>query len=144
MNGALMQDNENRPHDDTTSTDATLTALRSRAEALERELHAARQEAEARLVQAELKAEAVRAGMIDLDGLKLIDLANVRLDARGEVAGATQIMTDLKRTKPWLFGIPSSSSGGNPPPAQPPRSKLAMEMTDAEYRAARADLLRRR
>src|SRR6185312_484916 len=47
----------------------------------------------------------------------------------------------LKRDKPWLFGGASSSSPATPPPAQPPRQKRAMEMTDAEYRAARADLL---
>ncbi len=122
---------------------ATLEDLRARAEALERQLEAARSETDARLVRAELKAEAVRAGMVDLDGLKLVDLAGVRLDARGDVVGAAQIMAELKRAKPWLFSVASSSSGALPPPAHSPRQKLAREMTDAEYRTARAELLRR-
>ena len=42
----------------------------------------------------------------------------------------------------WLFGGGSSSSSASPPPAQPSRQKLATEMTDAEYRAARAAILR--
>ena len=123
---------------------AALTELRARAEALERELAAARESIDARLIRAELKAEAVRAGMVDLDGLKLVDTGPLKLDQAGEVMGATQLMAELKRSKPWLFGISTSSSGGNPPPAELPRHKLATEMTDAEYRSARANLLRRR
>jgi hypothetical protein len=32
----------------------------------------------------------------------------------------------------------------NPPPASPPKQKLATEMTDAEYRAARTAILKHR
>jgi len=135
---------QDAPHLGAGTTEPAITELRARAEALERELMAARQDTETRLIRAELKAEAVRAGMVDLDGLKLVDLSHLKLDARGEVAGAGQVMSELKRAKPWLFGVPTSTSGGNPPPAQVPRHKLATEMTDAEYRAARAELLRRR
>ena len=123
---------------------AMLSELRARAERLEQELATTRQDSETRLVRAELRAEAVRAGMVDLDGLKLVDLSSVRLDPRGEVVGASEIMSELKRAKPWLFGSASSSSGAAPPAAQAPRQKLASEMSDAEYRAARAELLKRR
>jgi hypothetical protein len=53
-------------------------------------------------------------------------------------------MTQLRRVKPWLFGGSSSSSPVNAPPAQPPRQKLATEMTDEEYRIARATILKYR
>ena len=53
-------------------------------------------------------------------------------------------MAGLRRAKPWLFGRASSSGPASPPPAQPPRQKLATEMTDDEYRVARAALLKRR
>jgi hypothetical protein len=122
----------------------TLAELRARAEQLEHELASARRDAEARIIQAELKAEAVRAGIIDLDGLRLIDHSSVCLDPRGEVVGAKEIMAGLKRAKPWLFGAASSSSTAATPAAQAPRPKHATEMRDAEYRAARADLLKRR
>ena len=56
------------------------------------------------LVRAELKAEAVRAGMIDLDGLKLVDPADVRVNEAGEIEGAAMLMQKLRRAKPWLFG----------------------------------------
>jgi hypothetical protein len=116
--------------------------LRARAEMLERRLANAEQEARSRMVQAELKVEALRAGIVDLDGLKLLDPSAVAIGESGEVKNAAEVITQLRRTKPWLFGGGSSSSSANPPPAQPPRQKLATEMTDAEYRAARAAILR--
>jgi hypothetical protein len=128
-----------------TSTDPDIdpiVELRARAEALERRLAETREEARSRLVRAELKVEAVRAGMVDLDGLKLLDLGDVQLNADGDIANASHLMTQLRRAKPWLFGGTSSSSPANAPPAQPPRQKLATEMTDAEYRTARAAFLK--
>ncbi len=116
--------------------------LRMRAEALERRLADIRQEAQARVIRAELKVEAVRAGIVDLDGLKLLDLKNVELTPDGELANGAELVAQLRRAKPWLFGGTSSSSPASPPPAQPPRQKLATEMTDKEYRAARAAILK--
>jgi hypothetical protein len=118
--------------------------LRARAEALERRLAQAEDESKSRLIRAELKLEAVRAGMADLDGLKLLDLGNATFTAEGELENAAQLMTQLRRAKPWLFGGTSSSSPANPPPAQPPRQKLATEMTNEEYRVARAAMLKHR
>jgi hypothetical protein len=133
--------------DPTSSNDEAgdeLAALRLRTGVLERQIELLEQETQARLIRAELKTEAVRAGMIDLDGLKLVDLSAVKLNARGEIDGSTELIMDMKREKPWLFGVSSSSSASNPPPVQPPRQKLATEMSDDEYRVARAALLKRR
>lgn len=141
-----MPDQDHPPaHDPGTDADPDgIAELRSRAEALERQLTALQQEAQTRLIHAELKAEALRAGIIDLDGLKLLDTGALKLDASGEVEGGAQAVAALKRAKPWLFGAASSSSPAKPPPAQAPRQKLATEMTDEEYRTARAALLKRR
>ena len=76
--------------------------------------------------------------MIDLDGLKLIDLSAVRLDNDDRIVGGRKLMDDLRRNKPWLFGATSSSSAAIAPASQPVRQKTAMEMTDEEYAAARA------
>ncbi len=122
----------------------TIDALRARAEALEAKLRAAMQDAEARLIRAELKAEAVRAGMVDLDGLKLIDTSQIKLGEGGEVQGAGHLMHSLRRSKPWLFAQSSSSSPATPPPAHPPRPRRATEMSVEEWRVARAELLKRR
>jgi hypothetical protein len=119
-----------------------LTELRVRAELLERQLAEVQQRTEAQLIRAELKAEAIRAGIIDLDGLKFIDPSDVKWSPDGEVEGVSALMMRLKRAKPWLFSAASLSSIAMPPPAQAPRQKLATEMTDAEYRAAREIILR--
>jgi hypothetical protein len=131
-----------------TSTDPTadvLIELRSRADALERQLAEVQRQTEARVIRAELKAEAVRAGIVDPDGLKLLDTSNAKLNKDGEVEGADALIAELKRAKPWLFGgFPSSSSSAIAPPAMPPRQKLATDMTDSEWRTARAALRKRR
>jgi hypothetical protein len=97
-----------------------------------------RDEFQSRLVVANLRTEAVRAGMIDLDGLRLIDLSAVRLSDDDRVIGGRKLMDDLRRTKPWLFGVASSSSAAIAPASHPVRQKTALEMTEAEYTAARA------
>ena len=124
--------------------DDPLEELRARAEALERQLMEAQQRTEARLIRAELRTEAIRAGMIDLDGLKLIDPSQVKLGVDDQVEGASALMAHFKRAKPWLFGGVSLSSTAMPPPTQAPRQKMATEMTDSEYRTAREAILKGR
>jgi hypothetical protein len=124
-----------------------MAQLRARADSLERQLTELQRHTEDRLVRSELKAEAVRAGMIDLDGLRLIDLPTLKLNERGEVEGAAVLMQDLRKSKPWLFVAAPQSSSSNPsspPPVTPPKQKMATEMTDAEYRTARAAILKQR
>lgn len=97
-----------------------------------------RSDFEYRLVAANLRTEAVRAGMIDLDGLKLIDQSGVRLGDDDRIIGGRKLMDDLRRNKPWMFAGTSSSSAAVAPTSQPVRQKMALEMTDEEYAAARA------
>lgn len=95
-----------------------------------------------RLLQAELRTAAVRAGMVDLDGIRLLDLAGVDVDADGAPVDAPGVMAGLRASKPWLFAV-STSSGAVAPRAAPGAARSAMEMGDEEWRAARAALLRR-
>ena len=91
--------------------------------------------ADQRVIRAELKAVAVKAGMVDLDGLKLADLSKVKLNDQGEVEGAEELMTALKKTKPYLFGEPSTSSTHRAPNPGDNKPKKVSEMTDAERKA---------
>lgn len=97
-----------------------------------------------KLMQAELRTAAARAGMIDLDGVKLVDTAGLAVNEAGELLDGPAIMTRLRQEKPWLFGRSSSSSPAVAPRASPPKAKTAMEMSVDEWRVARAELLRRR
>ena len=129
---------------DTPAADAeTLESLRARAAELEQQVRSLSEQAHTNLVLSELKAEAVRAGMIDLDGLKLLDTSTVTIGNHGDVNGAATVMERFRRAKPWLFGGASSTTTAVPPPSQPPRAKRATDMTPEEYRAARAALVRR-
>lgn len=97
--------------------------------------------AEQRVIRAELKALAVKAGIVDLDGLKLVDLSSVKLNEQGEVEGADALIDGLKQAKPYLFGTPGSSSTATPPGKDPPPQKKATEMSKEEYEAERKKLL---
>ena len=125
-------------------TEPELQRLRAYTAMLETSLQETKLVAEKRIIHAELKAEAVKAGMIDLDGLKLIEATDIGIDEDGSALGAAAAMTQLRRDKPWLFGAPRSSSHAAAPATAPVRTKLATEMTLDEWRSARADLLRRR
>ena len=126
------------------TANAELAALLTRADALEKQLSEVQLQSAARLVQSELKAEALRAGMIDLDGLKLIDPAVLAPGQDGEFHDAAIVIAQLRRSKPWLFGAANSSSVALTPTATATRRKLATEMSLDEWRSARADLLRKR
>lgn len=92
--------------------------------------------AERRIVTAELRAEAIKAGMVDLDGLKLLDIekAGVKLNAAGDVEGAAEALAKMKEAKPYLFGQQRTGNTDRPPPGNP-TPKKATEMTDDEWRA---------
>lgn len=117
--------------------------LRARLEKLERDSQENRRLNEKRVVLAELKVEAMRANMIDLDGLQFLDMNQVRLNEDGSVDDGAELIARLKRTKPWLFATPSSSSIARVPPSAPTRQKLAKDMSDDEYRIARANIIKR-
>lgn len=119
-------------------------AADQKAKAAEEAAAAKMTEAEARanerIIRAELRTAALKAGMVDLDGLKLADLTEVKLNDQGEVDGADALMTKLKEAKPYLFGAPQSgtSSTHTPPNPNPTGPKKATEMTDEEYQAEKA------
>jgi Phage minor structural protein GP20 len=91
--------------------------------------------ADQRVIRAELKAAAVKAGMVDLDGLKLADFSKVKLNDQGEVEGADELMASMKKSKPYLFGQPSTSSSHQAPKPGENKPKKVSEMTDAERKA---------
>ena len=81
----------------------------ARINELEQELATMRAQADNRIIQSELKAEAIRLGILDLDCLKLVETASLKLDEDGTVPEATAALARLKRDKPWMFTRPNSS-----------------------------------
>ena len=118
--------------------DAALTTLRAQS----RE----------RLALAELRSEAVRAGIVDLDGLRLADTSAITFGEDGSVAGADSVVANLKAAKPYLFaaakdtatlGATTSPVARAPHPAAPELID-ARSMTREQWQAERARLLSRR
>jgi hypothetical protein len=101
---------------------------------------AAEQAANDRIIRAELKAEAIKAGLVDLDAMKMLDTSSVKLDEHGNPTGAVELFAALKESKPYLFtAAPVHSSQPNPPPPapKPGEKKSAKDMTPEEFAAAR-------
>jgi len=107
--------------------------------AADERIKAAEEKALARIIKAELKAHAIKAGIVDLDGLKLADLSGIKTDDAGEVQGAEAAIESLRKAKPYLFTTTTGSAGragaGQPPNKGDDKPKRATDMTPAEYAA---------
>lgn len=96
---------------------------------------AAEEKANERIIRAELKAAAIKAGMVDLDGLKLADLSSVKLNDAGDVEGAEALMEKMKEAKPYLFQATSStSSTEKKPEKKPDQQPSAQDMTPEQWK----------
>lgn len=99
----------------------------SKAQAAEARALDAEKKANDRIIRAELKAEALKAGLVDADALKLADLSQVGLDDNGAVVGAAELLQALKLSKPYLFGSAATTSQISPPPG-----KIAVKQFNAK------------
>ncbi len=111
----------------------------------------AKEDARQRIVQAELKSHALRAGIVDLDGLRLADLGGVSLGDDGEILGAEEAIATLRTDKPYLFGAMTQGVAeavsprrlhAAPAPASP-RAVDARTLSREAWQAERAKLLSR-
>ncbi len=143
-------------------------SAREAAEATKAELQRAKEEAEkliqtqteglrktastleSRVVESELKAAAMAAGIRDLDllGTKLLDRGGIKLDENGNVVGVEEAIAKFKQAKPDWFKSEHSEDGAkasppapkkpgssDPPPAPGPREKVDVRtMTPEQYR----------
>ena len=120
------------------------TASAERIKQIETDAGAKLSKAQQSAVRANLRVAAKEAGAADPnDMLALIAPERLVVNEDGEIENAAELMTELKKAKPYLFGAASTSSTSTPPETKPPVPQLATDMTDAEYKAARAAVTRR-
>lgn len=107
-------------------------------------LSQAQQSANERIIRAELKAHALKAGLIDVDDLKLADLSIVRLNEAGSVEGAQQMLEALKAAKPYLFALSgqSSSRAETPPIPKPSTIESVQNLPREAYEKRKTTYLR--
>ena len=103
---------------------------------------AANKAANDRIIRAELKAEAIKAGLVDMDALKLADLTKVTLKDDGTVEGAEALFADLKKAKPYLFGSVNSSSTQKAPATGDPAPKSVKDLSKADYEKAKREAIK--
>ena len=96
-------------------------------------------------IRAAIRAAAADAGAHAADDIpSLIARAAIKLNDDGGVDGIADALKKLREGKPWLFKEQTTS--GTAPRPQPPNGaqrRSAKNMTDAEYRAARAEIRNR-
>jgi chromosome segregation ATPase len=133
-----------------TALEALRTDLTGKLTEAEGKVTDALTKAQSKALMADLKVAAKDAGMIDLDGMKLLDSGKVELDENGELKNGEALMAALKEAKPFLFKSEATpdpkkkdntSNPQNPPDPKPPTKKKATEMTDEEYQAARREVM---
>ncbi len=123
--------------------EASIEALKAQTKTdQEAALAALRGEYDQRLVRAELKSAALAAGMIDPDGLRMLDTSKVKLNEDGSVLIPDGFFDAAKTAKPFLFKLTGAdtgnTSGTNTPPTAQNTSKTAKDMTEAEFSSAMA------
>ncbi|WP_428375188.1 hypothetical protein [Lichenicoccus sp.] len=101
-----------------------------------------------RIIRSELKAHALKAGIVDLDALRLADTSTLSLSETGDVVGAEALIEMLRQQKPYLFadgqsGVSTGTTGQTlraPAPAAPAELD-ARTMTREAWQAERGRLL---
>ncbi|MBB3175590.1 hypothetical protein FHR90_003452, partial [Endobacter medicaginis] len=116
---------------------------KSHAEALQKRVSELQDGFHQRLIDAELKAGSIAAGLAHPDFLKLVDKSAVSVDADGAVAVPADFWAGVKASLPHLFTATGADRGTTSNPAAAPKPapagmKKATEMSDAEFKAALA------
>lgn len=91
-----------------------------------------------RVMRAELKAHAVKAGLVDMEALELLDLSSVKFNDKGELEGVDELFEAAKKAKPYLFGSQNTGSTEKKPPPAENTPKDVRKLTAAEYEAEKA------
>jgi hypothetical protein len=132
----------------------TATKAKEEAEALvmkiqgesDAKVAAANKTANDRIIRAELKAAALKEGLIDLDDLGLVDISSITVKEDGSLEGTEKVIADFKIAKPHKFGAVNTTTPDKQP-TKPGGSdetpKKATEMTPEEYKKAKAEMLKK-
>lgn len=95
------------------------------------------------LMLTKVQVEAVKAGIIDLDGVKLADFSKVSFDEENNLVGSNELIEDLKKNKPYLFKKTDKTTYEKDPPASTSNTKTDVRgMSDPDYIKYKASILK--
>ena len=101
----------------------------------------AKKAADARILTSEMRTAAKAAGMVDLDGLKLIDTSTIKLKDDGTAEIPADFFSKAREAKPYLFTPAKGTETGTtstttpPPPASSAAGKHAKDLSAADFDA---------
>lgn len=105
--------------------------------------HKEKQTVEKRWIEAEIKAQAIAAGIKDLDLVKLIDTSELKIGQNG-IEGLQKAIEDFKTKKPDFFGLEKkfSSSTNAPFPTDTKATVVnANDMSKEEWEKAKSKVM---
>lgn len=124
-----------------TKTESEKNELAGKVDTLAKE----RKAFESKYINAEVKAQAIAAGIRDVEFVKLIESAEIKIDADGNVTGIDKAIKDLKERKPDWFGAEkksSTSTNASFPNKEKTTVKTARDMTAEEWAKAKPKAMR--
>lgn len=144
---ADIEENDNRWREKFKQSKAELEQEREKSseeiKKFEEKISNAYKAVEKRVIDAELKAVVIAAGLQDLDFIKLIDVSAIKLSEDGSVLGLEKAVNDFKAAKPALFTAERKSSSSKneklPNGDDKVASVDAFKMSDEEYRNMKAE-----
>lgn len=88
-----------------------------------------------RYIRAELKAEALKAGLVDVDALKMFDTSSIEIDDNGDVIGVSELVEEMRMSKPYAFSTTAkdTTTDKKTPDSSKVDSKSALDMSDDEF-----------
>ena len=108
-------------------------------------------ESNERLIRSELQLRAVQHGILDLDGLRLLDTRAITIGQDGSVLGAEEALTTFRASKPYLFNQGgavarplTTTARENAPPRAEPEPVDARQLSREQWQVERARLLAHR
>jgi hypothetical protein len=90
------------------------------------------------IILSKLQTEALKAGIVDVDGIKLADLSSLSIDENNVLQGASEVISSLKESKPYLFKKGESSTTYHKQPPKPSSDRTPVDATQLsgdEYRS---------
>jgi len=119
------------------------TALESKDAEIVTKLAESSTAAKEQVKAARLEALALREGLVDLDGLKLLDLSKITQKEDGTFEGVEEVFKAAREAKPYLFGEKVTTTTGTKPAPKPgdPAPVDARKLTKEEYQKEKDALL---
>jgi hypothetical protein len=97
------------------------------------------------LMLSKIQIEALREGIVDIDGVKLADLSKLDFDENHNIIGAKEFIEELKKNKTYLFKKSDKTTFEKEPPSKQNNTKVDVRgMSKEDYQKYKISLLKQK